>query len=68
MGPDVIMLPEKGGLLWPDFGSLSLQLSQYYGVIVKTEGLSRFQEIQKDYTLSYPKRQCTSLYPEKTAS
>lgn len=64
MEPGVIVLQEKGCLLlWPDFGCLSLHLSQCHDVAVRADGLSGFHEIQKDH--SYPKRQCTSLYLQR---
>jgi len=47
MGPGVIMLQEKGFLLWPDCGNSSLQLSQHRDVAVRFDGLSGFKEIQK---------------------
>jgi len=56
MGPDVIMLREKGRLLlWPDSGNLSLQLSQRHNVTVRVDGLSGLKEIQKDHPFRIPK-------------
>ena len=50
------MLQEKGCfLLWSDSGSLSLQFSQCHNVTVSADGLSGFQEIQKDQPFSIPK-------------
>lgn len=47
-----------GCLLWPDSGSLSLQLRHHhhhYHVVVRPDGLSEFQEIQMDHSLPIPK-------------
>jgi len=58
MGPDVIMLQERGCLLlWPDSGSLSLQLSQCHDVAVRINGSRNhgFQEIHKDHPIPIPK-------------
>ena len=41
-------------LLWPDSGILSLQLSQHCKVAVRVDGLSGFQEIQKDHPFPIP--------------
>lgn len=55
VGSGFIMLQEKSCLLfWPDFSSLSLQLSQHCDVVVRAADLSRFQKdhslpIAKDY-------------------
>ena len=63
MGPGVILLQEKGCLLfWPDSGNSSLQLSQRIDVVVRVDGLSGFKEIQKDHSLLIP------LYPPRAAS
>ena len=49
MEPVVIVFLEKCCvLLWPDSGSLSLQFNQCQDVVVRVDGLSEFQEIQKD--------------------
>ena len=54
--PGFIMLQEKGCLLlWPDSESLSLHLSLHYSVAVRVDGLSGFQEIQKDNPFPIPK-------------
>lgn len=56
LGPSVITLQEKAYLLlWPDSESLSLQLSQCCDMQVRVDGLSRFQEIQKDHFFPIPK-------------
>jgi len=49
-GLDIIVLQEKC-LFWPDPGSLSLQLSQCCDVAARVDGLSVFQEIQKDRSI-----------------
>lgn len=55
MGPDIIMLQEKSCLLlWPDLRNSSLQLSQHCDVMVTADGLSGFQEIQKDHPFPIP--------------
>lgn len=52
MGPGITVLQEKGCLLlWSDSGSLSLRLSQSHHVAVRVDGLSRFQEIQKNHPI-----------------
>ena len=49
VGAGVIMLQEKGYRpLWPDSGSLSLQLRRYHDALVRVHGLSGILEIQKD--------------------
>lgn len=54
--PGVTVLQEKRCLLnCPESGSLSLQLSQSCDVGVRTDGLSGFQETQKDHSLPTPK-------------
>jgi len=59
--PGIIMLQEKGSLLlWPDSGSLSLQLSQCHNTAIRGDGLSKFQQIQKDRPFPIPKER-TSL-------
>jgi hypothetical protein len=55
MGPGIIVLQEKGFLLWPDSGNSSLQLSQHCSVAVRVDGLSGFKEIQKDHPFPIPK-------------
>ena len=56
MRPGVNVLPEKECLLlWPDSGSLSLQFSQHHSEVVTVDGLSGFQEIQKDDPFAIPK-------------
>jgi len=54
MGPGLFVLQEKDCLLlWPDFGNLSLQLSQRRDVAVRVDGLSGFKEIQKDHPFPF---------------
>ena len=57
-GPGVTVLQEKGCRLLcsPDSGSSSLQLNQCRDVVVRVDGLSGFQEIQR----------ITSVPPQKT--
>jgi len=51
----LVLLQEKGCcLLWPNSGSLSLQLSQHDDLLVGVDGLSEFQEIQKDHPFLSP--------------
>lgn len=52
MEPDVIRLQQKGCLLQPDFGNLSLQLSQCSDVAVRINGLYRSQKNHMDHLLS----------------
>ena len=61
MGRGVTVLQERGCLLlWPDSGSLSLQLSQHWDRAAKVDGLAEYQEIQRDYP--FLKGLCSSLY------
>ena len=56
MDPGVTVLQEKGCLLpWTDSRNLSLQLSWCHDVLVRVDGLSGFQEIQKDHLFLYQK-------------
>jgi len=56
METDVIVLQENCCLpLRPDSGSLSLQVSQHHDVEARADGLSEFQEIQKDLLSTIPK-------------
>lgn len=51
-----IVLQEEGCLiLWPDSGSLSIQLSQHRNIVVRVDCLFSFQEIHKDHLLPIPK-------------
>jgi hypothetical protein len=64
VGPGVIMLQEEGCvLLWPDSGNLSLQGSQRSELMFVW-----VQGNPEGSPLSYPKRQCTSLYLLRAAS
>ena len=63
MRPGVNVLPEKECLLlWPDSGSLSLQFSQHHSEVVTVDGLSGFQEIQKDHLFSVPTEDCLEFF------
>lgn len=56
MEPGIIVLQKEGCLtLWPDSGSLNIQLSQLHSVVVRVDGLFSFQKIQKDHLFSIPK-------------
>jgi len=56
MKPGINMLKEKDCLfLWPDFESLSHQFSQCRSVAVRADGLSGFQDIQKDHPFPVPR-------------
>ena len=53
MGPGITVLQEKDCLhLWPYSCGLGLQLSQHCGVVVRVDGLSKFQGIQDCTVLS----------------
>ena len=55
MEPGVV-LQEKGRLLlWPVYGNSSLQLSQRRDVAFRVDGLSGFNEIQKDHPFLIPR-------------
>lgn len=54
MQAGIIMLQEKGCLLWPSSGSLSLLLIQHLNAVVRFDDLSGFWEIQKDLPFLMP--------------
>ena len=51
----VLSCCKKDCLIWPESGSLSLQLGQHCDVAVRVDGLFRFQEVQKDHPFAIPK-------------
>lgn len=55
MGLSVIVLQEKGCLLLRSHsGNSAFQLSKHPDVVVRVDGLCRFQETQKDYCFPIP--------------
>ena len=67
MGPGIIVLQEKRCLLlWPGSGNSSLLLSQRREVVVGVDGPGSRKSRRSPS--SYPKRQCTSLYPLRATS